>query len=109
MSAHFRSLFPGLLPAPVSSSSCQYQLQSITPHVSRARPSRARDVRRRVAVLSAAFGVRVRIKAQPHALRRCGAAGVYLLVQRRRQAQHRPFLLGMASGCFALGVARWFV
>ena len=39
----------------------------------------------------------------------CGAAGVYLLVQRHRQAQHRPFLLGMASGCFALGVARWFV
>ena len=38
----------------------------------------------------------------------CGAAGVYLLVQRHRQTQHRPFLLGMAGGCFALGVARWF-
>jgi hypothetical protein len=38
----------------------------------------------------------------------CSAAGVYLLVQRHRQTQHRPFLLGMAGGCFALGVARWF-
>jgi hypothetical protein len=38
----------------------------------------------------------------------CSAAGVYLLVQRHRQAQHKPFLLGMAGGCFALGVARWF-
>ena len=36
------------------------------------------------------------------------AAGVYLLVQRHRQTQHRQFLLGMAGGCFALGVARWF-
>jgi hypothetical protein len=38
----------------------------------------------------------------------CAGAGVYLLVQRSRQAQHRGFLLGMAGGCFALSAARWF-
>jgi hypothetical protein len=38
----------------------------------------------------------------------CTAASVYLLVQRHRQAQHKQFMLGMAGGCFALGVARWF-
>ena len=37
----------------------------------------------------------------------CSAAGVYLLVQRHRQSQHKQFLLGMAGGCFALGAARW--
>ena len=30
-----------------------------------------------------------------------------MFVVRSRQAQHRGFLLGMAGGCFALGVARW--